>query len=202
VRAISGLWRWRHNPLRRATDLAEAWVALCALLLLLVLAPVAGVLVGAVAQEALQESVREQRASRHQVTAAVAGTLGGSPLDADPETAASGRETRTRVLADWTAPDGTERHGAATTRIDDPQPGDRFPLWTDRQGRVAARPLDSATATTHAVLAGFGAALLVIGAVESSRRLIVWRMVRRRYARWDQAWDRAGPDWGRTGAGS
>ncbi|MGW0599414.1 Rv1733c family protein [Streptomyces sp. NPDC002776] len=202
MRAISGLWRWRHNPLRRATDLAEAWVALCALLLLLVLAPVAGVLVGALAQEALRESVREQRASRHQVTATVTGTLGGSPLDADPETAASGREVRTRVLADWTAPDGTERHGAATTRIDDPRPGDRFPLWTDRQGRVAARPLDSATATTHAVLAGFGAALLVIGAVESSRRLIVRRMVRRRYARWDQAWDRAGPDWGRTGAGS
>ncbi|MGW0911696.1 Rv1733c family protein [Streptomyces sp. NPDC002784] len=202
MRAISGLWRWRHNPLRRATDLAEAWVALCALLLLLVLAPVAGALAGAAAQEALQESVREQRASRHQVTATVAGTLGGSPLDADPETAASGREVRTRVLADWTAPDGTERHGAVTTRIDDAQPGDRFPLWTDRQGRVAARPLDSATATTHAVLAGFGAALLVMGAVESSRRLIVWRMVRRRYARWDQAWDRAGPDWGRTGAGS
>ncbi|MFI9768910.1 hypothetical protein ACIHJG_18850 [Streptomyces sp. NPDC052415] len=202
MRAISGLWRWRHNPLRRATDLAEAWVALCALLLLLVLAPVAGALVGAAAQEALQESVREQRASRHQVTATVTGTLGDSPPDADPETAATGREVRTRVLADWTAPDGTERHGAVTTRIDDPQPGDRFPLWTDRQGRIAARPLDSATATTHAVLAGFGAALLVTGLVESARRLIVWRMVRRRYARWDRAWERAGPDWGRTGAGS
>ncbi|MER7572705.1 hypothetical protein [Streptomyces sp. NPDC126514] len=202
MRAISGLWRWRHNPLRRATDLAEAWVALCALLLLLALAPVAGALVGAAAQEALQESVREQRASRHQVTATVTGTLGDSPLDADPETAATGREVRTRVLADWTAPDGTERHGAVTTRTADPQPGDRFPLWTDRQGRTTARPLDSATATTHAVLAGFGAALLVTGLVESARRLIVWRMVRRRYARWDRAWERAGPDWGRTGAGS
>ncbi|MDT9698340.1 hypothetical protein [Streptomyces sp. P17] len=202
MRAISGLWRWRHNPLRRATDLAEAWVALTALLLILALAPLTGALVGTVAQDALQESVREQRASRHQVKATVADTLGDSPLKTDPEAAASGREVRTRVLADWTAPDGTERHGTVTTRIDDPQPGDRFPIWTDRQGRMAARPLDSATATTHAVLAGVGAALLLIGLVECGRRLIVWRMVRRRYARWDQAWDRAGPDWGRTGAGS
>ena len=31
MRAISGLWRWRDNPLRRATDLAEAWLALAVL---------------------------------------------------------------------------------------------------------------------------------------------------------------------------
>ncbi|WAZ19686.1 hypothetical protein STRCI_000758 [Streptomyces cinnabarinus] len=202
MRAISGLWRWRHNPLRRATDLAEAWVAFGALLLLLVLAPVTGATVGAVAQDALQESVRQQHASRHLVTATVTEVLGDSPLNSDPETAATGREVRTRVLADWTAPDGTPHHGQVTARIDDPQPGEHFTIWTDRQGRIAARPLDSATATTHAVLAGFGAALLAIGMIESARRLIVWRMVRRRYARWDQAWDRAGPDWGRTGTGS
>ncbi|CCK32294.1 hypothetical protein BN159_7915 [Streptomyces davaonensis JCM 4913] len=202
MRAISGLWRWRHNPLRRATDLAEAWVAFSALLLILVLAPVTGAAVGAFAQSALQESVREQRASRHLVTATVTEALGDSPLNSDPETAATGREVRTRVLADWTAPDGTPRHGPVTARIEDPRPGDHFTIWTDRQGRVAARPLDSTTATTHAVLAGFGAALLSIGMIESARRLIVWRMVRRRYARWDQAWDRAGPDWGRTGTGS
>ncbi|MFE0677198.1 hypothetical protein [Streptomyces sp. NPDC058867] len=202
MRAISGLRRWRHNPLRRATDLAEAWVALSALLLVLVLAPVAGLVAGGLAQDTLQQSVREQRAARHLVTATVAGNLGASPLTADPETAATGREVRTRVLADWTAPDGTPRHGPVTTRIDDPEPGDRFTIWTDRQGRVATRPLDSATATTHAVLAGFGAALLAGCAVECARRLIVWRMVLRRYARWDQAWDRTGPDWGRTGTGS
>ncbi|MGV9457094.1 Rv1733c family protein [Streptomyces sp. NPDC003635] len=202
MRAICGLWRWRHNPLRRPTDLAEAWVGLSALLLILVLAPVSGALTGGLAQDALQESVREQRAARHQVTATVARPLDDSPFNADPEAAASGREVRTRVLADWTAPDGTDRHGPVTARIENPEPGERFTIWTDRQGRIAARPLDSATATTHAVLAGLGAALVVIGMVECARRLIVWRMVRRRYARWDQAWDRAGPDWGRTGTGS
>jgi hypothetical protein len=201
MRAISGLWRWRHNPLCRATDLAEAWVALAALLLILVVTPLAGSLVGGLAQDTLQESVHEQRASRHLVTATVVRKVEGSSLDADPE-AATGRDLRTRVVADWTAPDGSPHHGSVMASLDSPHPGDRFTIWTDRQGRTVARPLDSATASTHAVLAGLGAALLAAGLVEGSRRLVVWRMVRRRYARWDQAWDKAGPDWGRTGTGS
>ncbi|WP_367325140.1 hypothetical protein [Streptomyces sp. HUAS ZL42] len=201
MRAISGLWRWRHNPLRRGTDLAEAWLALTALLLVLLVAPVIGSLVGGVAQDALQQSVRDQRQSRHQVTATVVRKVDGSALEADPETA-TGRDSRSRVLADWTAPDGTSQHGTVVANLKTPHSGDHFTIWTDTHGSVVARPLDSATATTHAVLAGFGAALLTAALVEGSRRLIVWRMVRRRYARWDQAWDRAGPDWGRTGTGS
>ncbi|SDP54561.1 hypothetical protein SAMN04487981_12629 [Streptomyces sp. cf386] len=200
MRAISGLWRWRHNPLRRATDLAEAWVALAALLLILAVAPLAGSLIGGLAQDTLQESVREQRTSRHLVTATVVRKVEGSRLDVDPE-ASTGRDMRTRVVADWTGPDGSAHRAAVMAGMDTPQPGDRFTIWTDRQGRTVARPLDTATAATHAVLAGFGAALLTAGLVEGGRRLIVWRMVRRRYARWDQAWDKAGPDWGRTGTG-
>ncbi|GHH93443.1 Rv1733c family protein [Streptomyces capillispiralis] len=201
MRAIGGLWRWRHNPLCRRTDLAEAWVALAALLLVLVAAPVIGRLVGGAAQDALQRSVRAQHQARHQVAATVVRGLEPSPLDSDPEIS-SGTEARNRVLARWTAPDGTERRGPVPTRLNDPQPGDRFRTWTDRQGRLVARPLDGATATTHAVLAGVGAALVTACLVEGGRRLIVRHMLRRRYARWDQAWDKAGPDWGRTGAGS
>ncbi|MCI3275433.1 Rv1733c family protein [Streptomyces cylindrosporus] len=201
MRAIGGLWRWRHNPLRRRSDLVEAWVALVALVLILVAAPVIGSLVGSVAQDALQQSVRDQRAARHQVTATVVRKLDRSPLDTDPETSSS-RDLRSRVLADWTAPDGTHQHGAALADLRSPHRGDHFRIWTDEHGHTVARPLDSATATTHAVLAGFGAAMLTAGFVEAARRTIVWRMVRRRYARWDQAWDKAGPDWGRTGTGS
>ncbi|MBB3078625.1 Rv1733c family protein [Streptomyces violarus] len=201
MRAISGLWRWRRNPLCRATDLAEAWVALAALLLILLVAPVAGFLVGGAAQDTLQQSVRTQHEARRLVTATVIRKLDRSPLDADPETS-TGRDLRNRVLADWTAPDGTAHQGPVLAGLKDPQQGDRFRIWTDRHGRMVARPLDSATASTHAVLGGIGAALAAGGLVEGGRRLIVWRMVRRRYARWDQAWDKAGPDWGRTGTGS
>lgn len=201
MRAIGGLWRWRHNPLRRTTDLVEAWLALATLVLILVAAPVIGVVVGSAAQDTLQQSVKEQRQARHQVSATVVKKADSSPLDPDPETSTA-RDRSSRVVADWTAPDGTLRHGTVLTSLKNPHPGDHFKLWTDGQGRIVGRPLDSATAATHAVLAGFGSAVLAAGGMEGARRLIVWRMVHRRYTRWDQAWDKAGPDWGRTGTGS
>lgn len=201
MRTIGGIWRWRHNPLRRTTDLVEAWVAMAALLLILAVAPVAGVLTGSMVQGALQQAVVDQRASRFETTATVVRELKGSLFATDPDTV-SGHAAQSRVEADWTAPDGSSRHGTVTASVGTPHPGDHFLMWTDDTGRVTARPLDTATATTHAVLAGFGAALAVGGLVEAARRLVVWRQIRRRYARWEQAWDRAGPDWGRTGAGS
>lgn len=201
MRAIPGLWRWRHNPLCRGTDLLEGWVALVALLLVLVAAPVIGSLVGSAAHDALQRSVREQQRTRHPVTATVVRELPPAPLDADPETS-TGSDPRSRVLARWTAPDGTGHTGRTLTRLEHPRPGDPFQIWTDEHGRPVPRQLDDATATTHAVLAGCGAALLAGCLVEGGRRLAVRRMMRHRYALWDQAWDRAGPDWGRTGTGS
>ncbi|MER5472273.1 hypothetical protein [Streptomyces sp. NPDC002685] len=201
MRAIIGLWRWRHNPLRRTTDLVEAWLALAALLLVLVAAPLVGAAVGASAQDALQQAVRNQRKDRHQVAATVVKRLTRGPLAPDPETSTA-RDARSRVTADWTAPDGTPQHGTVIAGLKSPRPGDHFPIWTDLHGRIVGRPLDSATALTHAVLAGFGAAVLSAGLMEGGRRLIVWHMVRRRYARWDQAWDKAGPDWGKAGTGS
>lgn len=201
MRAIRGLWRWRHNPLRRTTDLAEAWLALGALLLILVAAPLVGVLIGGLAQDALQQSVREQRLDRHPVVATVVKKADRTPLDPDPETS-SGRDSHTRVIADWKAPDGTTQRDTVMAALNSPQRGDHFTVWTDLHGRMVGRPLDTATAATHAVLAGFGTAVACAGLVEGSRRLVVWRMVRRRYDRLDQAWSQAGPDWGRTGTGS
>ncbi|WP_431994331.1 Rv1733c family protein [Streptomyces griseoflavus] len=198
--AISGLWRWRHNPLRRGTDLAEAWSALAALLFAVLAAPVIGCLVGAAAQDSLQRSVRAQQQSRHPVTADVVRALDRAPPDGDPAMPA-GADPRSRVLARWTAPDGTARSGPVTAYLKSPRPGDRFGMWTDDRGRAVARPPDPAAATTHAVLAGIGAALVAAGLAEGCRRLTVRRMVRRRYAAWDRAWERAGPDRGLTGAG-
>ncbi|MEU0333387.1 hypothetical protein [Streptomyces sp. NPDC006193] len=201
MRALSGLWRWRRNPLRRTTDLAEAWVALAALLLIAVAAPVTGCLVGVRAHDSLLRSVRQQQHARHLVTATVVRELGGALPEIDPDSA-TGREARSRVLAHWTSPDGTRRRGPVLSDLKSPRAGDRFRLWTDPHGRMTTRPLDAATATAHSVLAGIGAALLTAALVEAGRRLAVWRLVRRRYARWEQAWDRAGPDWGRAGTGS
>ncbi|MFJ8822646.1 hypothetical protein ACIREE_12755 [Streptomyces sp. NPDC102467] len=201
MRAITGLWRWRRNPLRRGTDLVEAWVALVALILIVVAAPVVGIVAGSLSRDALYRSVQEQHDRRHKVTATVVKKVAQPPLDPDPETSTA-RDAHSRVVATWKAPDGTAHRDRVVAALKTPRAGDTFPLWTDGYGHVVGRPLDRTTATTHAVLAGFGAAVALTGLVEGTRRLVVWRLVRRRYARWDHAWDIAGPDWGRTGTGS
>ncbi|MGA5519082.1 hypothetical protein ACPMJQ_21650 [Streptomyces pseudogriseolus] len=198
MRAVSGLWRWRRNPLRRATDLAEAWLALTALLLVALAAPLIGVLSGSAAHTTLQRSVRAQHQSRHLVTATVVRELDAAPPATDPELL--GGDAGSRVLARWTAPDGTGRRAAVQARLPGPRPGDTFRIWTDRSGDRVARPLDTGTATVHAVLAGAGAALLAAGLFEAGRRLVLRRMLRGRYARWDREWGRVGPDWGRADA--
>ncbi len=81
-------------------------------------------------------------------------------------------------------------------------PGERFPLWTDDAGQAVPRPMDEAAASVHAVLAGLGAAGAAVGLVEGARRLVVWRIARRRYAQWDRAWERASHTWGRADTGS
>ncbi|GAA2347922.1 Rv1733c family protein [Streptomyces cuspidosporus] len=200
MRTIRGLWRWRRNPLRRPTDLAEAWAALVAALLIVLVAPGVGWATGALTHGALRETVREQRAQRHLVSATVVKVLPHPRIDSDPETAST-RDAHRRVFAKWTGPDGSEHTGALGTHPG-ADAGERFRIWTDDRGRPTGRPLDEATAATHAVLAGTAAAAGTAGLFEGARRLVVWRLMRRRFAQWDTAWERAGQDWGRAGADS
>ncbi|AQU70029.1 hypothetical protein [Streptomyces niveus] len=202
MRAVVGLRRWRHNPLRRRTDLVEAWVALGALVLMFLAVPVIGWISGTATDDAFRRTIRAQHEDRHRAQALVVRlTTAPARVMYDPETSAE-RETGRPVIAKWTAPDGsrhteTVRAAPATVRA-----GDTFPVWTDRAGHLAERPTDLTTARTHAVLAGIGAATLAAGLVEAARRLVVRNLYQRRYARLDLAWAQAGPDWGRTGAGS
>ncbi|MFC8917948.1 hypothetical protein ACFT5C_19475 [Streptomyces sp. NPDC057116] len=202
MRAVVGLWRWRHNPLRRATDLTEAWVALAALLLMCLAAPAIGWICGALTNTSLQESARLEQRQRHPVTAHVLGRdESARPAAHDPE-AATGNQIRRAVLARWTAPDGTVHTGALTAARHNADPGDTFRIFTDGRGRPVDPPMTAETAREQAVIAGIGTMLLAAGAAEGVRRIVVWRLVRQRYARLDRAWAQAGPDWGRTGAGS
>ncbi|AJE80712.1 hypothetical protein SLNWT_0336 [Streptomyces albus] len=201
MRTIRGLWRWRGNPLWRRTDRIEGWAALATLLCVLLGAPLVGVVSGTLCHQALLDAAREQRAQRKAVTAVVIRPVRPASFDTDPETAPV-REGLSRAVAKWTAPDGTSHTGAVKTYLRTPRTGDRFRIWTDKQGRPVTRPMNRAAAATHSVLAGFGGALATAGAAEGTRQLVMWRLVRRRHAEWDRAWDKAGPDWGRTGTGS
>ncbi|WP_326696204.1 hypothetical protein OG909_02010 [Streptomyces sp. NBC_01754] len=204
VRVVLGIRRWRHNPLCRPTDRHEAWLALAALLLMLVASPLLGRMCASLTDDTLQEMVRAQRAHRHLTEAVVVGASRDrtAPFVQDSDSTVTEATTRTSVTAVWRAPDGTERSGTVFTTADTTTPGTPVRIWTDDDGAPVMRPMDASAAHTHAVLAGVGAALLSAGSVEAARRLVLWRMVRLRYLRIDRAWAETGPDWGRTGKGS
>jgi hypothetical protein len=199
---ITGLWRWRHNSLRRATDLVEAWGTLLAALLLALAAPAAGAFAGAAVDSSLRGMTRAQAEQRHPTTAVVTGRPPGSHREAyDPESAGAHDRGR-RVNASWQAPDGTRRTGTMPAPGRDPRAGTTFRAWTDANGEPVSAPMSASTARAHAVLAGFLTAALAAALVVCGRRLFVWRLVLARHRRLDRAWAGAGPNWGRTGADS
>ncbi|MCT4353872.1 hypothetical protein M5362_12115 [Streptomyces sp. Je 1-79] len=202
MRAATGVWRWRHNPLRRTTDLIEAWATLLAVVLLVLAVPAAGWIAGARTDASLQRAVQAQSLQRLPTTARVV-RLADAPASGlrNPESPGD-QPARRSVVATWTTPDGTSRTGTVATRRELSDPGDTFRLWTDRDGRPVAAPMRPETAQAHAVVVGILSAVLVAVFVVAARRLVVRRLVHRRYQRLDRAWAKAGPDWGRTGAGS
>ncbi|MFE0142884.1 Rv1733c family protein [[Kitasatospora] papulosa] len=203
MRAVLGIRRWRRNPVCRPTDRHEAWVALTALLLMLIAAPVLGWKAGALTDDSLRRTVRAQHEQRRLTPAVVVRAASGTSRFAqDPEAAVTEDSMQRSVVADWVAPDGTARRGTVSTASTKTAPGTPIDVWTNDRGDLVMRPMDISAAHTHAVLAGIGAALLAGGLTESVRRFVVWRMRQRRYVRIDRAWAEVGPDWGRTGTGS
>ncbi|MEU9162126.1 hypothetical protein AB0D29_17850 [Streptomyces sp. NPDC048424] len=204
MRTVMGVWRWRRNPLRRPTDLFEAWVAFAALVCVLMVAPAIGWVAGVRVDGTLQQAAQEQRQERHLVPAVV---VRSAPVSAEEVSAAdaSAQRTaprRTQIVASWTAPDGSSHEGTVPAAEEPPRAGDRFRIWTDAHGRLVGQPLDPSAAAFHAGMAGLAAAIGVAALGETVRRLVVRRLVHRRYIRLDRAWAAAGPDWGRAGAGS
>ncbi|MFJ6367463.1 hypothetical protein ACIQK5_04725 [Streptomyces virginiae] len=205
MRTAMGVWRWRRNPLRRPTDLFEAWVAFAALVCVLVVAPAVGWVAGLRVDGTLQQAAHEQRQDRHLVPAVVLRPAPESATTADASADTSTQRTaphRTQIVASWTAPDGSSHEGTVPAAEEPPRPGERFRIWTDAGGRVVGQPLDPSAAVFHAGMAGLAAAICVATLVETVRRLVVRRLMHRRYIRLDRAWAAAGPDWGRAGAGS
>ncbi|WP_411084712.1 hypothetical protein [Streptomyces sp. cmx-18-6] len=202
VGAIRGDLPRRRNPLWRATDRREARVTVGALLLVVLGAPAAGWAGGALADASLQRTVRAQHEERRATTAVVVDRVPAARRSAGDPDAVSERAARASVVATWRAPDGSTRTGRVMAEPAAGAPGSPVRIWTDGAGWPVPPPMEARTARTHAVLGGFGAFLLAAGCVEAGRRLIVGRMVRRRYANWDREWAEAGQNWGRAGTGS
>jgi hypothetical protein len=197
-RAVAGLWRWRASPLYRVTDRREAWLTLCAAVLIVVGVPLAGWLTDVQAHQVLLDTVRRQHAARHQVWATVEEFVRRPAVDDEDD---SGLDEGHSARVSWTGADGVTRSGVTTVgrRV---LPGQTVQLWIGARGGITIAPMTPAAASFHSVLAGIVGGAAAGGAVEGGRRLVVGRMRRARYARWEEEWARSGPDWGRTGTGN
>ncbi|WP_369387410.1 DUF3592 domain-containing protein [Streptomyces sp. CG1] len=182
-------WRWQSNPLRRRSDVIEAWTMLIVAVLLFVVTPLVGVAAGLHALGRARTVAAAQRAERHQVRALVIGDR-AEPLSA----VQSDREHPYRAEVRWTEPGkGTRTAWArvpAGTRT-----GDTVSVWFDARGHGVAPPPDRATVLQHAVTVGVcaagGAAALVLLGHAVERRIAL----RHRLAEWEREWEHTGPRW-------
>ncbi|NUO41517.1 MAG: hypothetical protein HOV82_05705 [Streptomyces sp.] len=179
------LWRWRTNPLRRRTDIVEAWL----LLALCCLAVAAGAVAGMVTAHAVEQSLDDRRAQRHAVPAVLVQDATGTVSS----TTSSGEYAWAKVR--WTAADGKSRTGLA--RVEPGiKAGSTAKVWLDRQGNLVPPPVSSEEAELQGVVLGAAAAVCVCVLVLPLGWPLHGRLDRRRMAQWDTEWAQVGPRWG------
>ncbi|WP_217169386.1 hypothetical protein [Streptomyces sp. AC512_CC834] len=187
-------WRWRRNPLRRRSDVVEAWTVVVVALLLCVGAPLLGAATAWWGYGQAHAIVAEQRAERHHVRAAVvdkeSGTLSSNQL---------GGQHSYRATVRWSAPDGTEK--STTARVPSgSRHGDTVDVWLDSRGKSVPPPSDGAQIWQHSATIGsftvIGTALTVLLAHRAVRAVAL----RHRMTEWDRDWALTEPEWTRRRA--
>jgi hypothetical protein len=180
------LWRWRRNPLRRRSDALEAWIVLA----VWAVTVVGGVLTGLAAADSVERGLALERAEWHPVVA----LLTHDAPKVTAATAAGGEQVWAQVR--WTAADGTSRTGQARVAVRSAR-GSAVTVWTDHDGSLVTQPDTAAQAQVRAAMVGvlMGASVAAVPFVGG--RIVRERLERRRMARWDEAWARFDPMWGR-----
>ncbi len=178
------LWRWHRNPLRRTLDLVEAWVILIAWIVV----AVGGVFSGVVTARATEDTLHQQRADRHAVTAQLTeDTRWGTATAGDV-----GDHVRAKVR--WTGPDGATHTGI--TLVDaGHQAGYPVRIWTDQHGKLTHAPPGDAEMALQSVLLGGAAAVACGGLTYVTGRGVRLGIDHRRAAHWDKEWEAVEPWW-------
>ncbi|GAQ75328.1 hypothetical protein T45_07109 [Streptomyces turgidiscabies] len=181
--------RRQPNPLRRRSDVVEAWTALVVAVLLFVGAPLAGVFAARWAYDEGRATASAQRAERHRVHAvAVAGIGAGAPP------APAGRQYLYRVRVLWTEPGAGARTATAQVPAGTRR-GDAVDLWLDAHGRAVAPPPGAAAVRQYTVAVGIWASGVTAGLVLLARTALHRTAVQRRLGEWERAWARTEPEW-------
>jgi hypothetical protein len=184
------LWRWRRNPLKRRSDVAEAWMVLAAGVLMVVGAPAVGVATGL----GVEEAELRQSQDWHRVSAVLTRT---APPATESVYSDSGNG-RVAATVRWTASDGSYRTGKALVEPGR-EAGARTLVWLDEHGVPQDDPVTPVQAQAGGMVVGASAAtgtcLLVLG----GRWAVRQRLDLRREAEWEREWAETGPRWGLGG---
>jgi hypothetical protein len=175
------------NPLRRRSDIIEAWLAPAAVVVFLVLSPlVAGLAaMGVQADNAAAQHVQQ---SWHPVSAVLLRAAPG------PQYSDNGANTWTEwEPASWTA--GGHHYTGSIPVLAGSRAGSTQTVWLDSGGHVRAPAMNKAElggAIGTGILLAV-AALAVVVAVAT--RLARWILDRKRIASWESGWLSVGPRW-------
>ncbi|MBX6386448.1 MAG: hypothetical protein IRZ07_26320 [Microbispora sp.] len=175
-----------RNPLRRRCDRVEALVRLAAVLGVVV-AIVAGVVLGMREYRNGLKIEAEHARTRHQVVATLTGDVTAPRLSV-------GGAAVGHAQATWVAPDGTAKTGV----IEVPpgrQAGETVRIWTDDKGVITPRPQDRETTVVAALTVGTGvplAATAILALLVTCTRLVNQRRARRV---WEAQWTVVEPMW-------
>jgi hypothetical protein len=185
------MWRWRRNPLRRHSDVVEAWIVLAGW----VLALVVGVLAGLWAAQYSQSAFAARLAQVRPVPAVLTDDAARSP--------SSGRgydDGRVWAAVRWTDPDGVVHTDRAKVAPGVPV-GTQVTVWTNQADRIVQAPVTGAAADLQSALTGVLVAPAAGALVWGAGRLVRGRLIRRRLAEWDEEWRKIGPRWGNLSGG-
>jgi hypothetical protein len=186
-------WRWRRNPLRRRSDVIEAWTVLAVVVLLFVGAPLVGAVAGWWAHGDARALAAAQRAERHSVRAEV---VGRTP---DSLPSVGGREHTYPVTVRWTEPGSGSR--TATARVPaGTHRGDTVSVWFDSRGRNVTPPPDGTAVWQHTLTVGACATGGTVAVVLLAHSLVRGAATRRRMAEWERDWALTEPQWTRREA--
>lgn len=179
------------NPLRRRSDILEAWLLPAAIAAFLVLGPIIAVVTVAW-EHADVAAARHAQLSWHRVDAVLLQAVPG------PEMSDNGANSWLAATpARWTVngrPYKGDVPAAAGSRA-----GSVVSVWLDRAGKVQAPPLTAAQLGDRAVT-GMSTALAILAMLLAGLAWLGKRALdKRRLASWETAWLAVGPRWSHQG---
>ncbi|TCC49060.1 hypothetical protein E0H75_21190 [Kribbella capetownensis] len=175
-----------RSPLRRRLDRIQSLVVLTAVLVAVLMIPVA-VTVSSRVTDSIERSDAVRRATLTQVQARA---LEETP-PAIPE---AGAEATSRVRVSWTDPAGWLHEGRANVPLGTAKDAE-VTIWLDQSGAIATPPRRPGDGAAVGGAVGLSTAMVSWLLIAGLARLSVVPLDRRRLRDWDREWASVGPRW-------